>query len=79
MFQSRTLPQAQINEIYFLSTQGCPCCHQPLRAELLAKAYNVSRSQISRIKNHSYKNEPLFLTIKEQVALVKRVTEQADG
>jgi hypothetical protein len=72
------LPQHQMDEVYFLVTEGCPCCGQPMKSEELGLAYGISRSTISRIKNHYYKTNILNLDVREKVELFKKTNARIE-
>lgn len=73
-----SLTKLQIAEIYYLSTEGCPCCKMPLRNDVLARAYHTSGSTVSRIRNLKQSNLPdgLPYSRKQLVELRKEVNER---
>lgn len=77
MYGRMSLTDIQVAEVYYLTTEGCPCCKIPLRNDFIAKAYNTSSSTVSRIRNLKQANIPdsLPYTRKELVELRKRVKE----
>jgi hypothetical protein len=72
-----SISQKHIDEIYFLTSEGCPCCGEALGGPTLAYAYKTSRSTVSRIRNGTYRTYPLNLDLRGQVRLVKEVKERA--
>lgn len=72
------LSQRQMDEIFFLSSTGCPCCGDPLKNATLGLAYGCSRSTISRIRNSTYRVNTMKLDLREHVKLVKEVRVLAE-
>lgn len=72
------LNEVQVAEIYYLGTEGCPCCKVPLTAKVLAKAYGVSASSTSRIIRGIQRHTPPVNvgTRQDLVDLRKRVYER---
>lgn len=75
MYGRKQLTEKQVAEIYYLGTEGCPCCKVPLPNHLLAKKYGVSNSSVSRIISGKQRYQgPIDLgTRKDLVELRKRV------
>jgi len=78
MYSRPNLTAQQAAEVYYLVTEGCPCCHNPMPTAIVSKVYNISSSTVSRIKHmKTYPGKPLDMTIKEKVELCRRTAEAA--
>lgn len=77
MYKSYALTEKEVAEIYYLGTEGCPCCKQPLPSNLLARRYRCSTSTVSRILHGHTPSQNLEGTRKEKVELNRRVASGA--